>query len=89
MLAVKAGVGRERAHELIKHHAQNSKGKSFINQVADFAELKVKRDDLDQLMIDPLKLAGSAPEQSRSVAEKIRARKNLDDSKSYTPKLRN
>ncbi len=70
--AVRAGVGRETAHEVIKEHAvavaldQREKGQSGNDLVARLAgdeRLGLSRADLDGLLAEPLAFVGTAPRQ--------------------------
>lgn len=89
MLSVKAGVGRERAHELIKKYARNSSKGSFIDDISLDPELKVGKTDLEKLMENPNALAGDASKQAREVSLLIRGNVKNGDSRDYAPQIRN
>ena len=91
MLAVKAGVGRERAHELIKMYARNVNGSkdSFMDDITSDPELKVNKKDLEEFMQNPSELSGDAATQARKVALIIRQRNKGGDSIGYAPQIKN
>jgi len=76
MECVKAGVGREAAHQLIKKHSTTSG--NFFEALANEKEFPLSLNQLKDLIKDPSDFAGMAVEQSRSVAKKI---KSVIDSK--------
>jgi adenylosuccinate lyase len=76
MECVKAGVGREAAHQLIKKHSTTSG--NFFEALANEKEFPLSLNQLKNLIKDPSDFAGMAVEQSRSVAKKI---KSVTDSK--------
>jgi adenylosuccinate lyase len=70
--AVRAGVGRETAHEAIKEHAVavalelRESGRSdndLLDRLAADERLPLGRDDLDALFAEPLSFTGRAPAQ--------------------------
>jgi adenylosuccinate lyase len=78
--AVRAGVGRETAHEVIKEHAvavalaqreQALPGNDLIDRLADDARLGLGRDELEGLLADPLAFVGRAPAQVQEVVERV------------------
>ncbi len=82
MGAVRAGVGREVAHEAIKEHAvgvalaMRESGQSENDLTARLAgdhRLPLDQDQLQQLMADPLSFTGVAAQQVAAVLEKIAA----------------
>ena len=89
MLAVKNGVGRERAHELIKGYSRNTDRNQFIAAVTSDSELKLDDLELKEILDKPLDLAGSASQQAREVARSIRAKTFSRDSSIYSPELKN
>ena len=89
MLAVKNGVGRERAHELIKGYSRNTDRNQFIAAVTSDSELKLDDLELKEILDKPLDLVGSAPQQAREVARSIRAKTFSHDSSIYSPELKN
>jgi adenylosuccinate lyase len=76
MGCVRAGMGREEAHQLIKKHSTTSD--SFFEELASEKEFPLSLDQLKDLIKKPSDFAGMAAEQSRSVAKKI---KSVTDSK--------
>jgi adenylosuccinate lyase len=76
MECVKAGMGREIAHQLIKKHSTASA--NFFGALASEKEFPLSLDQLKDLIKEPSDFAGMAEEQSRSVAKKI---KSVTDSK--------
>ena len=80
MAAVKAGVGREAAHEVIKEHAvkaalamREGKGNSLLNDLASDARLPLDRTALDLLISTPLEFTGDARQQVARVVNRIDA----------------
>ena len=73
---VKAGMGREVAHQLIKKHSSVSA--NFFEALASEKEFPLSLDQLKDLIVDPSVFAGMAAEQSSSIAKKI---KSVTDSK--------
>jgi adenylosuccinate lyase len=72
MAAVRAGVGREAAHEAIKEHAvavaleMRETGRSdndLFDRLAADPRLGLSRDELETLVTAPVELAGTAPSQ--------------------------
>jgi adenylosuccinate lyase len=72
MAAVRAGVGREQAHEVIKEHAvavalaqrqQARAGNDLVARLAADPRLGLDADALEGLLADPLDFVGAAPHQ--------------------------
>jgi adenylosuccinate lyase len=72
MAAVRAGVGREDAHEAIKEHAvavalaqreQGAEGNDLVDRLAGDPRLGLPADALNDLLADPLDFVGAAPHQ--------------------------
>jgi len=76
MECVKAGMGREAAHQLIKKHS-TTEG-DFFEALASEKEFPLSIDQLKDLIKEPLDFAGMAAEQSRFIAQRI---KSFTDSK--------
>jgi adenylosuccinate lyase len=76
MECVKAGMGREAAHQLIKKHSTTSA--NFFEALASEKDFPLSFVKLNDLIHDPSDFAGMAAEQSGSVAKKI---KSVTDSK--------
>lgn len=98
MAAVRAGVGRETAHEVIKEHAvavalaMREKGQAENDLVARLAgdeRLGLPAGTLDGLLADPLRFTGAATDQVRSVVARVdgivAAHPDGDAVAAYTP----
>jgi adenylosuccinate lyase len=72
MSCVKAGMGREVAHELIKKHATTSTAGNFFKALSSENNFPLSIDQLNELIKNPADFAGSAIEQSQMVADEIR-----------------
>ena len=80
MASVKAGVGREVAHEAIKEHAvaaalgmREGKANNFLDAISDDARIPFKRAELDALIGNPLEFTGDARQQVARVVSRIDA----------------
>ena len=82
MAAVKAGAGRESAHEVIKQHAvataldmreSNAGFESLVDRLAHDERLPLDATELAALLGDPLDLAGRAHDQTSAVIVRIGA----------------
>lgn len=80
MAAVKAGVGRETAHEVIKEHAvavaleMREKGTSdndLLDRLAADPRLQLDKDTLGNAMTQPLELTGLATQQVAKFADRV------------------
>jgi adenylosuccinate lyase len=78
--AVRAGVGRETAHETIKEHAvavalaqreQAQAGNDLVERLAGDDRLGLGRDELEGLLAEPLSFVGRAPEQVRDFVARV------------------
>ena len=78
MECVKAGMGREAAHQLIKKHSTSTTAGNFFEALAKEKEFPLSLDQLKNLIVDPSLFAGKALEQSESVRQRI---KKVTDSK--------
>ena len=72
MSCVKAGMGREIAHEVIKKHATTTTPSNFFAALAGEKDFPLTIDQLNQLIKNPADFAGSAVEQSQAIAEQIK-----------------
>jgi adenylosuccinate lyase len=72
MLCVKAGMGREVAHEVIKKHATTNTASNFFSALIGEKDFPLSLAQLNDLVKNPAGFAGSALEQSGDVAERIR-----------------
>jgi adenylosuccinate lyase len=80
MAAVKAGVGREVAHEVIKEHAvaaalgmREGKANNFLTALAADARIPLSEADLLKLIGNPLEFTGDAGQQIARVVNRIEA----------------
>ena len=79
--AVRAGVGRETAHEVIKEHAvavalamrEGSHDNDLLDRLAADARLGLTREQLDALIAEPMEFTGAAREQVARVADRVQA----------------
>jgi adenylosuccinate lyase len=72
MSCVKAGMGREVAHELIKKHATTNTAGTFFESLSGEKDFPLSIEQLNELIKNPADFAGSAIEQSQKVADEIR-----------------
>jgi adenylosuccinate lyase len=70
MECVKAGMGREVAHQLVKKHSTTSG--NFFEALANEKEFPLSLDQLKDLIKEPSDFAGMATEQSGTVTKKIK-----------------
>ncbi len=81
MAAVRAGVGRETAHEVIKEHAvavaldlrRGARSNDLMDRLAGDARLGLSRGQLDAAASDPLELTGAARSQVDRIAAAVAA----------------
>jgi adenylosuccinate lyase len=81
MAAVKAGTGREQAHEIVKEHAvgaaleRREKGVEvdLVERVGADERFPLSEDELRSLLTDPIELTGDARRQVATVAARIAA----------------
>ncbi len=95
MAAVRAGVGRETAHEVIKEHAvavalamreQGQADNDLLQRLAGDDRLGLPVGTLDRLLEDPLRFTGAASAQVTTVTEKIAAiTAKHPEAAAYTP----
>jgi adenylosuccinate lyase len=71
MECVKAGMGREVAHQMIKKHSTSTTAGDFFEALAKEKEFPLSLDQLKNLVTDPSLFAGKASEQSESVRQRI------------------
>jgi len=80
MAAVRAGVGREAAHEVIKEHAvavalelreQGRDDNDLLDRLATDERLGLGRDELDAALGEPLSFVGTAEAQSGVFVERV------------------
>jgi adenylosuccinate lyase len=80
MASVKAGVGREVAHEVIKEHAvkaalamREGKANSLLDALAADSRIPLDRKALDALISQPIEFTGEARQQIARVVDRIDA----------------
>lgn len=81
MAAVRNGVGREVAHEVIKEHAvavalrmrgeEGGDGAELISRLANDERLGLTRDQLETLIAQPLEFTGAARSQVMTIADAV------------------
>ncbi|MFB9883466.1 adenylosuccinate lyase [Planobispora siamensis] len=79
MAAVRAGVGRETAHELIKEHAvasalamrERGAGNELLDRLAADERFPLDRAGLDALLADRIAFTGAAAEQVEAVVARV------------------
>ncbi len=80
MAAVRAGVGREQAHEAVKEHAvavalemreHGAEANDLFDRLAGDRRLGMSRADLDALVADPTTFTGAAGAQVAAVVEQV------------------
>ena len=82
MAAVRAGVGRETAHEAIKQHAtsvargmreRGAEANDLLELLADDPRLQLSRAELEQVLLDPLVFVGAAQRQTQLFVQRVEA----------------
>ena len=71
MACVKAGMGREIAHEVIKKHATTKSADQFFSSLANEKDFPLSLAQLNDLIKNPADFAGDAVSQSKEIAEQI------------------
>jgi adenylosuccinate lyase len=78
MAAIKAGVGREEAHEIIKEHAtkavlemREGKDNLLLKALGADPRFPLDVDDLENLMSDPIEFTGDARQQVKRVIARL------------------
>jgi len=72
MECVRAGLGRETAHQLIKKHSTATTAGNFFEALAKEKEFPLSLDQLKKLIVDPSVFAVKASEHSESVTQRIK-----------------
>jgi adenylosuccinate lyase len=95
MAAVKAGVGRETAHEAIKEHAvavalrmreQGQRDNDLLDRLAKDERIPLDRAALDDLLADPTAFVGTAEDQVTRFAAKVQSLVEAHpEAATYTP----
>jgi adenylosuccinate lyase len=73
MECVKAGMGREVAHEIIKKHATSTTPSDFFAALVSEKNFPLTTDQLNKLIQNPAEFAGLAAEQASQVKEMIKS----------------
>jgi len=82
MAAVRAGVGREEAHEAIKEHAvavalamraEATEGNDLLDRLAADPRLGLDADALARVLADPIEFTGAARAQTRAFVARVEA----------------
>ena len=73
MECIKAGIGREVAHEIIKKHATSTTPGNFFAALVSEKNFPLTLEQLNQLIKNPADFAGSALDQSKTVKELVNA----------------
>jgi len=71
MECIKAGMGREVAHETIKKYATTTMPSNFFTTLASEKDFPISLDQLNKLVQNPAEFAGLAIEQSKTVQEMV------------------
>jgi adenylosuccinate lyase len=74
MECVKAGMGREAAHEIMQKHATHTTPNKFFAALSNEKDIPLSFDQLNKLVSNPEDFAGLALIQTRSVKEIIAGR---------------
>ncbi len=74
MECVKAGMGREVAHQLIKKHSTSTTAGNFFEALAKEKDFPLSLDQLNKLILSPVEFTGLALIQINSVKEMITGR---------------
>jgi adenylosuccinate lyase len=95
MAAVRAGVGREQAHEAIKEHAvavalamreEGAAGNDLFARLAGDPRLGLSREQLDELVEEPETFTGAAGAQVAAVVARVgEVVRRHPDAAAYTP----
>ena len=93
MAGIKAGVGREEAHEIIKEHATKAvlemragKGNSLLKALGEDPRFPLDVNDLEKLISDPIDFTGDARQQVMRVIARIEKITSVNAAAaSYTP----
>jgi adenylosuccinate lyase len=95
MASVRAGVGRETAHEAIKEHAvavalamreQGAADNDLLDRLAADDRIPLDRDSLESLLADPLSFTGVAADQVAAVVKRVSdVLARFPDASGYSP----
>jgi adenylosuccinate lyase len=95
MAAVKKGVGRESAHEVIKEHSTKAalsmragKANQLLDLLADDPRIPLDRNELQNLISNPIEFAGAAKEQVAQILSRInQITAKYQDAAKYQPEV--
>jgi adenylosuccinate lyase len=93
MAAVRKGVGREVAHEVIKEHAvatalslREGGVNNLVERLSSDARLQLSADEINNLMKSPMEFSGAAVSQVNAIVEQIESVASLyPDAATYSP----
>ena len=93
MAAVRKGVGREVAHEVIKEHAvatalslREGGFNNLVERLSSDARLQLSEDEINNLMKSPMEFSGAAVSQVNAIVEQIESVASLyPDAATYSP----
>jgi adenylosuccinate lyase len=88
MECVKAGMGREVAHQLIKKYSTSTTASNFFAELAGEKNFPLTIDQLNSLIKNPAIFAGLATDQSKTVSQTIKKTTLGKVSKLELPQLR-
>ena len=88
MECVKAGMGREVAHQIIKKHSTNSAPGKFFTAIASEKEFPLSLEQMNKLIQNPSDFAGLSIEQTNNVKNMIKSQINGKISKVELTDLR-
>ena len=71
MECVKAGMGREAAHQLIKKHSTSTTADKFFEALSNDKDFPIPISQMQGLIADPSNFAGGSTEQSKTVIQRI------------------
>jgi adenylosuccinate lyase len=72
LMCVKRGMGREKAHKIIKKYALSKNDKKFIEAIAKDDNIPINLEEMKSFLEDVSKLAGASIQQSQDVHKKIK-----------------
>ncbi len=71
MECVKAGMGREAAHQLVKKHSTSTTADEFFEALSNDKDFPIPISQMQGLIADPSNFAGGSTEQSKTVIQRI------------------
>jgi len=88
MECVKAGMGREVAHQIIKKHSTSTAPSKLFNAIASEKEFPLSLEQMNKLIQNPSEFAGLSVEQTNKVKDMIKSQINGKISKVELTDLR-